>query len=203
MSFFSGRTVRCLITEGLCTAPNFSVLRNTVLDTVRLAVEAQIELVQIREKLLPTRLLFDLTAAAARLVQSSGTKLLINERFDVALAARADGVHLTSASIPVARVRECVPSTFIIGVSTHSRLEVTDAKAGGADYVLFGPIFPTPGKELVKGLDELQMVSSRVSPFPVLAVGGVNTGNHELALKAGAGGIAAIRYLNDFVRIAK
>lgn len=203
MSFPSGRPVRCLITTGDCTSSNFQTQAKFVLETIRLAVEAGLEMVQIREKLLPTRLLFDLATGASGIIRGSRTKLLINERFDVALASDADGVHLTSTSIPVAQVRASVPQGFIVGVSTHSEPEVAAAKDAGADFAFFGPVFTTPSKDDSKGLWELELACRSVSPFPVLAIGGIDGSNQAQVLSIGAAGFAAIRDLNDFVRIEK
>lgn len=203
MSFPSGRPVRCLITTGDCTSSNFQTQAKFVLETIRLAVEAGLEMVQIREKLLPTRLLFDLATGASGIIRGSRTKLLINERFDVALASGADGVHLTSTSMPIAHVRANVPRDFIVGVSTHSAYEVAGAKDAGADFAIFGPVFPTPGKENAVGLGTLAQICSGFTPFPILAIGGIDEGNQASVLSAGASGFAAIRYLKHFVRIAE
>ncbi|MDI1240737.1 MAG: thiamine phosphate synthase [bacterium] len=194
---------RLLITPGLSDPSNFSVQKTQILRTVDLAVAAGIEIVQIREKQLPARLLFELARDAAVLTKSSKTKLFINERFDIALAARADGVHLTSTALPVERVRGSVPPDFIIGTSTHSSAEVVAAKDAGADYVMIGPVFATPGKGDPIGLDALQEICESVSPFPVVGVGGIDASNESLVTGAGAAGFAAIRYLNDFVRIGQ
>lgn len=203
MSFPSVRPVRCLITQGLCTESNFSIQKQQVLETVRLACEIGIEMVQIREKLLPAALLSELSLTAVETSAGTDTLVLVNERFDVAIPAGADGVHLTSASIPIEVVRRCVPQGFIIGVSTHSGSEAVNARDGGADFVMFGPVFETPGKGAGQGLAELSEVCRRVAPFPVLAIGGIDSANAEDVLAAGSSGFAAIRYLNDFVKIAE
>ena len=164
---------------------------------------AGIEIVQIREKRLHARFLFELAQAAALLTSGTSTRLLINERFDIAIAAGADGVHLSSTSIPVVRVRAKVPSAFTIGVSTHSSAEVVAANDAGADYAMLGPIFESPGKGDPVGLDGLAGVCRSVYPFPVVGVGGIDASNEAAVIAAGAAGVAAIRYLNDFVRIGQ
>ncbi|MEQ1762455.1 MAG: thiamine phosphate synthase [Pyrinomonadaceae bacterium] len=194
---------RILITPGLADSSHFSIQRTEILETVELAVAAGIEMVQIREKQLPARPLFDLVREAATLTSGTETRLLVNERFDIALAAGADGVHLTSTSMPVDLVRGSVPPGFIIGVSTHSSEEVATAEESGANYAMLGPIFATPGKDDPIGLDELARVSRAVSPFRVVAVGGIDASNAASVIEAGAEGVAAIRYLNDFVRIGQ
>jgi len=194
---------RLLITQGLSDPSNFSIQKQEILKTVELAVGSGIEAVQIREKRLPGRLLFELVREAAALTAGTKTRLLVNERFDIALAAGADGVHLTSAAIPVAGVRETVPSGFLIGVSVHTSDEVVTAKVAGADYAMIGPIFSTPGKGEPLGVDGLESVCRLASPFPVVAVGGIDASNEAAVTNAGAVGVAAIRYLNDFVRLGK
>jgi thiamine monophosphate synthase len=92
--------VSYLVTSGSLTSSNFHSEKDHLLKTVRLAIGADIELVQIREKLLPARYLFELASEAAAMARGSNTRLLLNERFDIAEAAGLDGVHLTSTSIP-------------------------------------------------------------------------------------------------------
>jgi len=200
---FPATPFRLLITPGLADPSNFSIQKTEILKTVELAVAAGIGIVQIREKGLPARSLFELVRDAAVLTAGSSTRILINERFDIALAAGADGVHLTSTSMPIERVRPAVPSGFIVGVSTHSPDEVVAAKDSGADYAMLGPIFQTPGKGDPIGLEEFERVCRSVTPFPVVAVGGIDASNEAAVIEAGAAGVAAIRYLNDFVRIGQ
>jgi len=192
-----------LITDGSSTLSNFSEQRIRVIQTVELAVAAGIELVQVREKQLPGRLLFELVRDAVGVTAGTNTRLLVNERFDIALASEADGVHLTSTSIPADRVRASMPSGFLIGVSAHSGDEVFAAKAAGADYAMIGPVFDTPGKREPLGIDVLRDLSAAVAPFPVIAVGGIDGTNIRSVLDARAAGFAAIRYLDDFVRISQ
>jgi thiamine-phosphate pyrophosphorylase len=195
--------VRYLITPGSLTSSNFDSENDLLLETLRLAVKAGIELVQIREKSLPARYLFELAAEAAAMARGSNTRVLLNERFDIAIAAGLDGVHLTSTSISVERVRENVPDGFLIGVSTHSTSEVAAARDSGADFALLGPIFATPGKGDPIGLEELGSICGSVAPFPVIGVGGIDASNSQAVIDSGAAGYAAIRYLNDFVRMAR
>ncbi len=194
---------RLLITSGVADSSNFSKHKRDILNTVEFAIAAGIEIVQIREKRLPARLLFELVRDARVLTAGSSTSVLVNERFDIAIAASADGVHLTSTSMPVKRVREAVPSGFLIGVSTHSSAEVVAARDAGADYAMLGPIFETPGKGDPIGVAELEGICRAVAPLPVVAVGGIDASNEAAVIEAGAAGVAAIRYLNDFVRIGQ
>ena len=192
-----------LITPGLADPTNFSIQKAEILKAVELAVEAGIEMLQVREKRLPARHLFELVRDATTLVAGTTARLLVNERFDIATAAGADGVHLTSASTPVDVVRQSLPSGFLIGVSAHTAEGVVAANDAGADYAMIGPVFATPGKGEPLGVDGLERVCRLASPFPVVAVGGIDAANEAAVTNAGAAGVAAIRYLNDFVRLGK
>jgi thiamine-phosphate diphosphorylase len=203
VSNFPPKPVRYLITRGDLTDSNFSTENLNTLGVIRSAAKVGIEMIQIREKGLEARSLFEFVTEAMRSIHGSETRVLVNERFDIALAAGADGVHLTSGSIPVAEVRRQVPDDFIIGVSTHSLDEVLEARDSGADFALFGNVFATPGKGEPAGLGKLAEVCTAAAPFPVVAVGGIDGSNAESVLDAGASGFAAIRYLNEFVSIGE
>jgi thiamine-phosphate pyrophosphorylase len=186
-----------LITNGATTAQTTPATEDfaSVLRLVRAAVAARIDLIQIREKNLSTRVLYQLAASAADLSRGSATRLLINDRSDLALAAGAAGVHLTTTSLPANVVRQAFGDRFLIGVSTHSLAEAQRAKDEGANFVVFGPIFETASKREygpALGLDKLAQVSSELSPFAVLALGGVTTSNVADCIRAGARGIAGI-----------
>jgi thiamine-phosphate pyrophosphorylase len=125
---------------------------------------------------------------------------MVNDRVDVALTAAADGVHLTSESMPAAIVRQLCSTEFLIGASTHSLVEARIAREGGADFVLFGPVFDTESKQKFgppQGLEKLREVSSDLKTFPVIAIGGITVANSAECLRAGASGVAAIRLFND------
>jgi thiamine-phosphate pyrophosphorylase len=176
-----------------------------VLRLVRAAVAARIDLIQIREKNLSAKVLHQLSASAADLTRGSTTKLLINDRSDLALAAGADGVHLTTTSLPTKVVRQTFGDRFLIGVSSHSLEEAQRARAEGADFVVFGPVFETASKKEygeALGLPKLAEVSSELSPFPVLALGGVTIPMVVNCIHAGARGVAGISMLEEPERLA-
>ncbi|HEU4834518.1 MAG TPA: thiamine phosphate synthase [Pyrinomonadaceae bacterium] len=171
-----------------------------ILRLVRAAVDAEVPLFQIREKSLSGRVLFELVARAAEITRGSKTRLLVNDRSDIALAAGADGVHLTTQSLPVEVVRNICGAEFLIGVSTHSLEEARVAQAAGADFVVFGPVFETESKRAYgepQGLLKLAAVARELGEFPVVAIGGVTLENVGACFEAGARGVAAIRLLND------
>jgi thiamine-phosphate pyrophosphorylase len=171
-----------------------------VLALVRAATGARIDLVQLREKLLRPRVLHELALSCAEVTRGSGTRLLVNDRADIARAAGADGVHLTTRSLEAATVRRAFGADFLIGVSAHTVAEARAARDGGADFAVFGPVFDTPSKRAIGspvGLEALREAAHDLSPFPVFAIGGVTLGNAREALHAGARGVAAIRLFSD------
>jgi thiamine-phosphate pyrophosphorylase len=178
----------CYITDRRALEPK------PLLPWVQEAVRAGVDLVQIREKDLPTRDLLELVRAAVDAARGTATRLVVNDRLDVALAAGAAGVHLGTQSLPARVVRELVPRHFLVGVSCHSLEEARGAEAGGADYLVLGPIFETPSK-LPYGpplsLAKLREVTAQVK-MPVLALGGITVERVRACLEAGAAGIAGI-----------
>lgn len=159
--------------------------------------------IQLREKDLPIRELEKLARKAVAQVQKNGsdTKLLINSRSDVAIAAGADGVHLRSQgdlAASDARVifAESGIQDAVIACSCHTLEEVALAESHGADFAVFGPVFEKNGSGAA-GLDELKKICRREaaasSRMPVLALGGVTAENAVSCIEAGAAGIAGIR----------
>jgi thiamine-phosphate pyrophosphorylase len=159
-----------------------------VIDNATRAIKDGIEMIQVREKDLPTRELLALTCHIRDLAIGSSTKVLVNDRLDIALAAGLDGVHLPAAGLPVAAVR---PHLRVVGVSVHSVEEAAAAEQAGADFVVFGPVFETPGKTPA-GIAALREVVLAMK-IPVLGIGGINMTNMNTVLETGAAGIAAIR----------
>lgn len=145
-------------------------------------------------------MLYELTTRAAKITRGSATRLLVNDRADIARAAGADGVHLTTQSLEAKVVRRAFGDDFLIGVSTHTLAEAQAARDGGADFAAFGPVFDTPSKRMYGppvGLERLREAARALSPFPLLALGGITRENAQDAMRAGASGIAAIRMLSE------
>lgn len=178
-----------------------------VLSRIRAAIRAGVDWVQIREKNLVGRELVVLAREAVNLAAQSGakdTRVIVNDRLDVALASGASGVHLGGESLPVREVvRWCrannAPSDFFVGVSCHSLEQAREAESAGADYVFLGPLFDTPSKRSFgppQGVAKLAEVC-RAMKTAVIAIGGVNATNAVECFAAGAAGIAAIRLFQD------
>jgi thiamine-phosphate pyrophosphorylase len=225
------RLILCYVTDrhALPASPESGPL-TALTRKIAEAAQAGIDWIQIREKDLSAKELAAVTREALRAAQwhrlqpvkvsKSGashqnaspvlprTRIIVNDRLDIALAERAAGVHLGEHSIPPAEARRLVQSAqkkgsidqdFLIGVSCHSLAAAKSAAAAGAGYIIFGPIFPTPSKSQYgapQGLDRLAEICRAVS-IPVLAIGGITLANAASCLQAGASGIAAIRLFQD------
>jgi len=201
------KPVSYLISSGQTTPATTSSGKDFqhLLKLIEAAVAAKIDLIQVREKDLSTKVLYELVARAAELTSTSATKLLVNDRADVAASAGADGVHLTTHSLPAAVVRQAFGSDFLIGVSAHSLDQVRAARDAQADFVVFGPVFQTPAKQKYGppvGLEQLKQVCAELNGFPVLAIGGVSESNFADCLGAGARGVAAIRMFGEPERLS-
>lgn len=178
-----------------------------LLQCIACAAAAGVDWIQIREKDLSARELVDFTRRAVAAVHRDAARsktrppqVIVNDRIDVALAAGAAGVHLSSASIPAAEVVDWLragnaPVTFTVGVSCHSLDEAVATEKAGASYVFFGPVYETPSKlsfGAPQGVEKLAEACRSVH-IPVLAIGGMTEANAPACFRAGASGIAAIR----------
>ena len=158
------------------------------------ALDGGVKGIQLREKDLGGRELFDLAEKVKALCVDRQASLFINDRVDVALAVDADGIHLGGASIPIEAARALVGTDKLIGVSTHSVREAEEAERAGADFLLFGPIYFTPSKSdygTPQGLSPLKEVVKKTS-IPVYAIGGIKVENIGDVKEAGVRGIALI-----------
>jgi thiamine-phosphate diphosphorylase len=150
-------------------------------------------MVQVRERDLSARELAVLVRAMVVLAKGSNTRILVNDRLDVALAAGAAGVHLRSDSISQSRARSLAPPGFLIGRSVHNAVEASRT-GGDVDYLVAGTVWATRSKPLghaLLGTDGLAAVV-HASAVPVLAIGGVTVERTSQVAAAGAAGIAAI-----------
>ena len=201
--------IRCAITDASRFGPDFEAqLAGLTADAVRWA-ELGVDFVQLREKTLAAGELSQLAKAMMGVLREHGgtTKLLINGRADIALAAGADGVHLTSSpdELTPVQVRQlfaaAVKSEPIVSASCHTLADALRARAAGVDFILFGPVFgKTVERVLVAeaaGLKMLRDVCEATSGVPVLALGGVDEENATACLAAGAAGVAGIRLFSQ------
>jgi|SRR5262245_1246711 len=206
MSLNPSRPILYLITRGVtteATTPQSPEFRD-ILQQVKKAVEAGIDLIQIREKKICARVLFELSERAVAISRGTPTGILVNDRADIAAGVRAAGVHLTTQSLQTSVVRKTFGDNFLIGASTHSFDEARAAFEQGSDFVVFGPIFPTLSKQRFGrpvGLQELNEVTNRLGGLPLLALGGVSENNAQQCLKAGASGVAGISLFGEPERI--
>jgi thiamine-phosphate pyrophosphorylase len=180
-----------------------TVAARALLEKIRDAAAAGINWVQIREKDLETRALTELVRLAVAASRGTHTKILVNDRLDVALATGAAGVHLGETSLPVGTVAEWRRSSgraeFLIGPSCHSVEAAQKAESAGADYIFFGPVFATPSKAAFgapQGIERLRVVCRSVR-IPVLAIGGITVENTHSCVAVGAAGVAAIRMFQE------
>lgn len=198
---------RCLlyyITDRSQFRGNERVRRRDLLAKVAEAVRAGVDYIQLREKDLSTRELEMLALEVVAMVRenSSLTRLLINSRTDVALAAGADGVHLRADDVGPREARQAAhrPLTtdhFLVAASCHSKEDVIRADSEGADFAVFGPVFGknnAPGRQPT-GLAALHEACR--AKIPVLALGGVTMENAASCLEAGAAGVAGIRLFQE------
>jgi len=181
--------LRCYITDRKAAGGE-----DALLGYIRRALLDRVDYVQIREKDMAARDLLALVRRAMDFSNPYHARILVNSRADIALAACANGVHLPADSIAPKILRAITPSGFRIGVSTHSIDELRAAEAGGADFAVFGPVFPSvskPGYGPPRGL-ALLADAVRAVTIPVLALGGVSHQNAARCIDAGAAGIAGI-----------
>lgn len=174
-------------------------------DVIVEAAHAGVDVIQIRERHLDDRALLDLARRALDATRGAALRIVINDRFDIALAAKASGVHLRGDSPAAGRIRTIAPSGFFIGRSVHDVMEASDvAGAGGCDYLLFGTVFQSASKahgHATAGAAALRQVCASVR-IPVLAIGGITTDNVREVVAAGASGIAAISLFDGGAPIA-
>jgi thiamine-phosphate pyrophosphorylase len=183
--------VLCLVTDRRRFGASWE---DALVRRVRAAAVGGVHLVQVRERDLDGGPLTRLVSACIDAVRGTRTRVLVNDRFDVALAAGAHGVHLRGDSFRASRIRACAPAGFLIGRSVHSISDALVAAEGDAvDYLIFGTVFASDSKpdRLAAGLRELSAVAS-ATRLPVLAIGGMTSDKVADVMRAGAAGVAGI-----------
>ena len=166
------------------------------LDVARAALEGGADTLQLRDKEMGGRGMYDLCVQIKELLErgGGGCAFFVNDRVDVAMAAGADGVHLGQEDLPAASARSLVGEDMVMGISATTREEAERAWAEGADYLGVGPVFVTPTKpDAVPpiGIEGLREIREAVD-LPIVAIGGIDEDNARAVLEAGADGIAVI-----------
>ncbi len=209
------KPILCYVTDrlNLQVAPRLDLLE-PLLDKIELVAAAGVDWIQLREKDLSGKQSASLTREALRRVSKQAshtrlpTRILVNDRLDVAIAEQAGGVHLGENALPGQEAKrlllaspaaQSLSQDFLVGVSCHSLEAAKSAASAGAGYIFFGPVFATPSKAIYgapQGLERLAEVCNSVR-IPVLAIGGITLENAPSCFSARASGIAAIRLFQD------
>jgi thiamine-phosphate pyrophosphorylase len=191
----------CLVTDRhrlgarLGLPPNAESTIDALLTQVTAAGAAGVSLIQVREPDLPAGALVGLVRAIRARVAAQDTLVVVNDRLDIALASRADGVHLKSSSVAVGEAARLAPPPFLIGRSVHSLPEIARGDARGADYVIVGTVWATESKPAgwqTLGLAGLAAAVHAAAPMPVLGIGGISADQAADVARTGAAGVAAI-----------
>ncbi len=183
-----------------------------------LAVAGGADVIQLRDKRLSGKEMYHVSKGMREITRKAGAMFIVNDRLDVALASKADGVHLGQDDLPLPEARAIAPAPFIIGISVESAEEARRAEQEGADYVAVGPVFPTgskPDAGPALGTGRVAEIRKAVS-LPVIAIGGIQATNAAEVVAAGADGLAVIsavvsqddipqaaRHLRDIIGSAK
>jgi thiamine-phosphate pyrophosphorylase len=154
--------------------------------------------IQLREKIALPDVFYAESQKALQIARYAGVKIIINDRVDIALALKADGVHLGQDDLPPVEARKILGNKAIIGFSTHNTAQALAALKLPVDYIAFGPVFFTSTKnnpDPVTGLEQLKKIRQIIVDFPLVAIGGINRENYNDVLAAGADSVAMISAL--------
>jgi thiamine-phosphate pyrophosphorylase len=179
----------------------FHILTDTCLqarfshmELAELAIAGGADTIQFRQKEGETRQLIRVAEQLQALCKRAGVTFIVDDRVDVAIASQADGVHLGQNDFPIPLARKILGREAIIGGSAGTREEARQCLTEGADYIGFGPVYPTASKEdagPASGLGLLKQVVAEI-PLPIIAIGGITRENAPLVIQAGVHGIAVI-----------
>lgn len=182
------------IQHGLYYITDTTLTRKNIFSDTEEALKAGVKVVQYRDKSCSSLELFQRATRLKELCHSYNATFIINDRLDIAMAVKADGVHLGQDDLPLKEAQRITNGEMILGLSTHSPEQAMQAERDGADYIGFGPVFSTStkiGAGDARGLNELQVVTSTVT-IPVIAIGGVKSSNLPDVIQAGAKHAAVI-----------
>ncbi len=187
---------------------NRKLCRKPLEQVIHEAVIAGAEAVILREKDLPPRKLYELAERIKPITQKNGVPLIINRSIEVALAVKAEGVHLGHDAIPIEIARGVIPHKMVVGASVHSVKEAEEAEAKGADYLLAGHVFKTSSKPGMgsRGVTFIKSIRDRVS-IPVVAIGGIDEHTLDFLVKKGISDVAVMSAVmeaqNVFAKVKK
>lgn len=164
-------------------------------EQVRRFIAGGARFIQLREKHSSLRDFFADAAEALEIARKYDAKIIVNDRVDVALVLKADGVHLGQDDLPPAEARKILGAKAIIGFSTHNLAQAIEAVKLPVDYIAVGPVFPTRTKENsdgIVGLKTIKTIRAQIGNFPLVAIGGITLKNFRQVLDAGANSVAVI-----------
>lgn len=172
-----------------------SITKLSHLEQVKRLIAGGATLVQLRDKRSAPKDFYEAAKACVEYARPRNVKIIINDRADIALAAKADGAHLGQADLPPENTRKILGNKAIIGFSTHTLAQAAEAAKFPVDYIAVGPIFATLSKEnpdAIVGLEKLKKVRETIGDFPLVAIGGINFENAASVLQSGADSLAII-----------
>lgn len=174
---------------------DISITKLSHLEQVKQLIEGGAAFIQLRDKYLSPRDFYESAKSVMDFTRGMEVKIIVNDRVDIALAVKADGVHLGQDDLPPQYARQILGEKAIIGFSTHNILQAIEAAKLPLDYIAIGPIFSTSTKENpdpVVGLEGLKTVRESIEAFPLVAIGGINSANAKDVLDNGADSLAII-----------
>lgn len=162
-------------------------------ESIRKSIQGGAKIVQLREKKMGTRDFYERALKVKKICKDLGAIFIINDRLDIALAVKADGIHLGQLDMPIEIVKEILKDNFIIGITAKTVEQAIEAEKKGANYIGSGAVFGTTTKEGTKKLEiqELKNIIDSVN-IPVYAIGGINSKNVEKLKNIGLQGICSI-----------
>lgn len=176
----------------------------TYSEIAKICVNNNVKMLQFRQKNLTDKQILTACEEILHITSGTNTKLIIDDRIDIALAANCDGVHLGQNDIPYQIARKLLPNK-IIGISTHSLEQVKIATGLKPNYIGFGPIYKTPTKKIpdpVVGVNLLEQ-ALKICSLPIVAIGGINKNNVQEVLNTGVKNICMVRYLMNYKDLEK
>jgi thiamine-phosphate pyrophosphorylase len=175
------------------------------LDIAKALIQGGVSCLQYRAKSVPAAEQHDMAKGLSRLCKEAGVTFIVNDRVDLALECGADGVHLGQDDMPIQQARQMAGPGFLIGRSTHSLAQAVQAWRQGADYIGFGPLYPTQTKENnvpALGLEELSQAVASVG-IPLVAIGGIKLQHLASIASEGARHVAAVTALTQADDVAE